>query len=446
MSAAEFYMARRLAERQEQLAAIEERRIEAQDAAAQASGPLAALYSGAGNGGNYNIESNLSYPLELQSDSGGTGAINRFPHCMKISVFRPEQSNYNVQETNGTNAVTGTDPSIIETSTINQNRIPEFETGTAGFLNGLFNPSVAENNLENILIARGALSTLLDPGQDEGIIDKLKKALGRSIVRGTVGLGYATLIGGSLGTRVNVERKAKQLKQNIYLYIPDQVIAKHSHKYSDISATTALGDLGFLAQSGVDLKFDDELLNRLTQKSPASTELANRVVGAISDKLGLTGEGLQQLGLQATGYALNPQLEVLFDNTEFRTFQFSFEFLPRNITEAQQVMAIINNLRFYAAPELYNTRYFVPPYYFEIEYMMRNPTQDDEGNVSWGWQTNPYMPKITTCVLENIDVDYVGNSDRFVTYADGIPVSMKMVLNFKEIQIIHKGLIAKGGY
>ena len=59
-----------------------------------------------------------------------------------------------------------------------------------------------------------------------------------------------------------------------------------------------------------------------------------------------------------------------------------------------------------------------------------------------GAQENPYLHKISTCVLETMQVDY--GSDKYIAYPDGRPQSTKMSLNFKELELITKTKIGSG--
>ena len=55
---------------------------------------------------------------------------------------------------------------------------------------------------------------------------------------------------------------------------------------------------------------------------------------------------------------------------------------------------------------------------------------------------NDSLNKISTCVLEQVDVAYGG--DRFQAYDDGVPQQTKLSLKFKEMEIITKSRIAEG--
>ena len=79
-------------------------------------------------------------------------------------------------------------------------------------------------------------------------------------------------------------------------------------------------------------------------------------------------------------------------------------------------------------------RFLVPPSEFDIEF-------------HYNGKPNPNIPRVSTCVLQSIDIDYAPNG--FATYesatgtqatrgSTGMPVGIRMNLAFKEIDIITK--------
>lgn len=367
----------------------------------------------------------LEYPLNISRDPN-------FMHIMKISIFKPETSFFNITKTEN-----------VTPTASSQNRV-NFGTNIA-------NPdTVLTEATIGTIIGAQTFGNAFAAGARAGAATTPVTAAIAGVESGVIGAILTTV----LEKNIDMKRDAKQLAQNIYLYAPQQVIFTQQHKYSEVSATAALGALGYVSQGGQTIQGGGaggiegfkNLLARVKEagEGPFGQELKNMLVGNAAQKLGIIGEKAQDLLLQSQGYAQNPQMEVLFDTSDFRQFTFEFDFMPRNRDETIQVMQIIEKLRFYSAPELYRTksgdvrgggRYFIPPYYFEIEFMQKN------GN---GIVPNPNIPKITTCVLEQIDVDYVGDSDRFVSHWDGSPVHTKLTLRFKEVEIIHKELVLKG--
>ena len=111
---------------------------------------------------------------------------------------------------------------------------------------------------------------------------------------------------------------------------------------------------------------------------------------------------------------------------------------PRTSREAQEVQNILQKLRFHQAPELVKGTggYFMyPPSEFDISFY-------------YNGQVNPNLPKIGTCVLTNIDVDYAPNGWHAYEMPDslrpekgktGMPVAIRLSLSFKETEYLVKG-------
>jgi hypothetical protein len=111
---------------------------------------------------------------------------------------------------------------------------------------------------------------------------------------------------------------------------------------------------------------------------------------------------------------------------------------PRSEQEALQVQNIISRLRFHQAPELVSGSggfFLYPPSELDISFY-------------YNGSVNPNIPKISTCVLETIDVDYAPNG--FSAYEvpgesaasvgrTGMPVAVRLSLQFKETEYLVKG-------
>lgn len=221
----------------------------------------------------------------------------------------------------------------------------------------------------------------------------------------------------------------------INLYMPDGLNFVDRHDYDAVSVTDALGNLGALGTGSL-------------------TEIAARVgenarIGGFS----LLGQNITDLALYNTGYALNPQLQVLFKGSKNREFVFTFKFIPRNAYEALTIESIIRTLRYHAAPNYdttinsdnfgagaeatrstNNSRYFIPPSQFEIEFLVMT-----QGAAVY----NDKLPRIAQCVLTNVDVNYAP-SGQFAAYQDFQPVETQLQLTFTETVVLTKPDIQVG--
>ena len=226
----------------------------------------------------------------------------------------------------------------------------------------------------------------------------------------------------------------RRICDSVSLYLPPNVEESTSAGYNE----AATGIAGFLVSS-----FGKGLANMdasaLTRKLGNSMEgilkdMTFRAVGMAGELLG--AEGVEALAKKAFGEADNPYMEVLFDRMQLRTFTYNFEFAPRNEDEAIEIQKIIQLFRFHMAPELQGaqSRFLTLPSEFDIHYMYISK----DGTNS----ENDYFNRISTCVLENVTVDYTPGGVK--TFADGSPTQINMGLTFKETETLTKEKVNAG--
>jgi len=132
---------------------------------------------------------------------------------------------------------------------------------------------------------------------------------------------------------------------------------------------------------------------------------------------------------RTTGAVVNPNLELLFSGPMLRTFDFTFEFAPRDSYEGQVVKKIIREFKKSMTPK---TKAFggpgsglliSAPDVFEIKYK--------SGNAD-----HPFLNAFKTCALTNVILNYTA-SGNYSTYSDGTPVHTSMTLSFNELSPIY---------
>lgn len=230
---------------------------------------------------------------------------------------------------------------------------------------------------------------------------------------------------------ITLGRKTKRITQAISLYMPETMSVQYNSNWESSSLTDAGGKLLFGAQVGKGIWDDIDMKNGNTLKNLASNPSNYAAIAEVVGNAAGGGDTADFL-LQATGSALNPQLEVLFKGTNMREFQFDFLFAPYDETEAKNVMEIIKMFKFHMAPEI-NTgmmgRYFTPPSEFDIDFLFAG-------------QINKNVHKLSTCVLTNMSVDYAPNG--WSTFNNGMPTHTKLTLQFMETEIITKQRVDEG--
>jgi len=176
------------------------------------------------------------------------------------------------------------------------------------------------------------------------------------------------------------------------------------------------GDVTTIAQTGEG--------NTLTNTFFASA--AANVLGANTSFSGLLA--------RSSGQIINPNTELLFNGVKLRSFNFSFDFAPRNATEAGQVKEIIRTFKKNMAPTTTDLKtdktsskglFLKSPNVFQLTYRSGN-------------SDHPFLNKFVIAALTSMNVNYTG-SGTYMTYSDNLksPVHMKMDLSFQELSPVY---------
>ena len=369
------------------------------------NGPLAALE----NTGN-EFENLLTYPQDL-------GTNNQYKYVMRMLIFKQRRD---------VNALPLITPNFLDRS---------YRASQEGRLN----TDVINGATIGLVGAAGTAQIV------GNIISGFSKKLPiLSSIAGRVGgaltdaaqIGAAGVTGADLDSLsgLNAATVTEPLSY-INLYMPEGLNFVDRHDYDAVSVTDALGGLGLVGTGST-----TEIAARLGEQA--------RIAG-----VSLLGQNITDLALYNSGYALNPQLQVLFKGSKNREFVFTFKFIPRNSYEALTIESIIRTLRYHAAPNYQttgpdglegtlglgsgasnNSRYFIPPSQFEIEFLVM-----DQSTAVY----NDKMPRIAQCVLTNIDVNYAP-SGQFAAYQDFQPVETQLQLTFTETVVLTKPDIQAG--
>ena len=239
-------------------------------------------------------------------------------------------------------------------------------------------------------------------------------------------------------------RTIRRTTDTIALYMPDTLAFSQSQSYPGLELGGGTFALIGAGMSGISklMSSDASLAEKIGDGLKNATPF---ILNAIANQTGPAGRALFA---GFTGTTVNPMMEVIYSSPEFRSFRFDFMFYPRNRVEAKEVRNIIQRIQFHQAPEVLGNNssgglggyFLVPPSEFDIEFY-------------YNGTVNPNIPKVSTCVLTTIDVDYAPNG--FAAYevfednniptegGTGMPVGIRMGLVFKETRIMTKQEIDK---
>lgn len=220
-------------------------------------------------------------------------------------------------------------------------------------------------------------------------------------------------------------RSKRRTVTTIALHVPNQLSVRYSTVWSD-EETAGIS----MAEAGI-----DEILNAFnTQSKNAGVGIlatAKEDVQAIVLSKGagkVTGGALSA----KLGIAANPKKEQVFRGLDFRTFTFDYQFFPRTAKEAEQVLEIIHQFKYHMHPEHKSEHHFVWIYPSEFDILYYTNGKENEN-----------LHKHTSCVLENMTVNYTPNGS-FTTFDNGMPTQINMSLQFKELLLLSKAQIKDG--
>jgi hypothetical protein len=281
------------------------------------------------------------------------------------------------------------------------------------------------------------LPTVVQNAKDYGI-QKINQTIPGSITDATRGLDLSDDAKKALDTfNQNVKRISetvgvrtiRRTTDTIALYMPDTMNFTQGQNYTDLSlqnsitkgvgAITSAAD-GYKSGNG----FIAGLKNGLINLSPFFASLLPGNLGQAAFAVGF-------------GLVHNPMVEMLYSSPQFRDFRFDFMFYPRSQKEAMEVQKILNKLHFHQAPEIRNDTYsvfLIPPSEFDIKFY-------------YNGIENENIPKISTCVLKSIDVDYApGGFSAYEVPGEfepalgktGMPVAIRLSLSFTETEFMTK--------
>ena len=198
---------------------------------------------------------------------------------------------------------------------------------------------------------------------------------------------------------------------------------KYSMKYKDFDFGMLGGILG--GSSAI----DSTLAGRAGEGVAAAIASIGNLAKGVPGLDGVAGAAVQA-GKLAAKVATNPFKEVLFEAVNYRSFSFSYSFLPKSVAEVLNVRRIIDLFKFHMHPELSKDGlFYVYPSQFEMQYYFKG-------------EENEFLHKISTCVLTDMQVTY-GN-EYFSSFRDGEPTEIRMSLTFQEVELMTKERIVKG--
>lgn len=251
---------------------------------------------------------------------------------------------------------------------------------------------------------------------------------------GMVGKGVGVTIGASVASEFVSDQlvdstgkskvEYKQQKACIVLPTPN-VSTNYSLSWSETDNFTLgnLMEIGGNIGNTLNSENVDGFMNTMGEIVKKNSDIGL----ALMSKAPMYGDVLSK----AMGKTYNPRKEQLFKEVNFRDFNFTYTFAPRSEQEAKNVMAIINQFKYHAHPDMKDGDFlFIYPSEFDIVHYFDG-------------RPNKLMPRHATSILNSVTIDYSPNGN-YSVFPNGMPTMIRMTLNFKELAILTKKDIAAG--
>ena len=235
------------------------------------------------------------------------------------------------------------------------------------------------------------------------------------------------------GTRSNLgfEDRDKERKSigTVILPIPggiqDQQQVSWSQDNMD-AAALAMSDFALAAITGggdAAMESGGDTVNAVAQNSKeVKSALANSIAGSAA--------GAGRLLTRTTGAVMNPNMELLFQGPNLRSFNFSFMLAPRDKNEAMTVIKIIRFFKQGMAPIRSKSRLFLrSPHTFRLSYKHKAGKEDKQ-------KDHKFLNKFKECAMNGFTVNYTPNGN-YSTYEDGVMTAYQVTMGFQEITPIY---------
>jgi hypothetical protein len=241
-------------------------------------------------------------------------------------------------------------------------------------------------------------------------------------IKGAAKAGAAGAVGGAVvGALVAGQgtRAQKRLKTAIALHIPNQLQIRYGMQWSE-------DDTSILAMAGA---AGEEVMKAVTTGSVSSGVPAGKAMLA---NLALAKGPNAGANSAYSGIAANPKKEQVFKGVDFRSFQFEYQFFPKDQKEARAISKIINEFKYHMHPEFKDAGNFlyIYPSEFDVFYYQNG-------------HENLHLHRHTSCVLTEMNVNYTPNG-QFNTFSDGMPTQINMTLSFRELALLTKDKVKDG--
>ena len=329
--------------------------------------------------------------LRFPSDLG----TNEVPHYIR---FEPLQCDYG--SIKGANAVGAPSAGSPTSTTSKSSASSKSKAKSGGLLSGLVDS--VKNKVENKLtssISKAAGSS------------SVGRALG-SFISGKLTIGnFDVEFGGEVQPDVVLS------KGSINLYLPESLSSQTSADYEGVET----GATGKILQ---DMGSGDSAAD---MSNSAGAGAVSQLMGELSKNVGsIRATTAMKAGVVSNNYSFQ-----IFGGVPHRNFSYSFNLVPRDEREADEIKKICETFQYYMLPSRQDAESPDSLSFFEIPAMWKVEYLGQEGPLEYIQGPQGYM-FLTSC-----SVEYGGESGGAL-YTNGAPMQSTLNLEFVEIEPLYR--------
>ena len=240
--------------------------------------------------------------------------------------------------------------------------------------------------------------------------------------------------------------KAAGLNQ-VMLYMPDDIQDAYKADWEGKAfGSITAGILASAGREGVGYKLKSALQ---TAKKTAANLPVNAAAGIITNLAkGITGDQINASDVFGgiSGVVKNPNVELLFQKMNLRTFDLTFKMSPYDADEGENIQRICQTFKKAMLPsyDLGDRKVFG----FDKNENVASQNKDPALNSSFiavpsvchvqfmhGGSRNTYVPKYKMCAITDVNVNYTPDGN-YAVFQGGAPVATELKISFMETKLV----------
>ena len=241
--------------------------------------------------------------------------------------------------------------------------------------------------------------------------------------------------------------KDKKYKQ-ILLYMPQDVTDTFAAKWQGkkFGAITT-GVLAAAGQGQRDKKLQNVIDSALDTLDRGGANAAAGLITGLANKI--TGDTISTGDVCGgiSGVARNPNVEVLFQSMELRTFDLTFKMAPYDEMDVANMNGIIKIFKKAMLPQ-YKLGEGVKVFGMENDALQAGFIQVPKVcavNFMRGSSRNSYLPRYKMCAITDVNVNYTPDNV-YATFNQSSPVATELKISFMETKLVFSEDIEERGF